>query len=755
MKKRRYILLLMIIMLILPLTGCVKYNANMDIKKDKSMYFSIIYAVDTSYFGNQEILDSKGKKELEEAGFTITDYKDGKMSGFTIARNIKNIDFVSSEDADGYSLSGILEKDAVKAKIFKVKKGFLKNTYVADFKFDAADSGMDSKSYIESNTNLRKALDPDMSSEIDMNELESSLAKTLDLSFNVTLPYSAISSNANSKNDNNRSLSWNLSSSEASSVKFEFALYNTTNIYMTVGGGIALLVIVLIAIMNNKNKSGSLCGAGTKSSIPIVGGPSIMNSSSNVPSNIAVVPPKDSETNKSSQIGFDSTLGNVKEPLKEENKNLENDKLSFNDGENKSELQAMFNPTDVFLASSDTINNTVLLNDEKTFAVASDENGLGNNLEFGSINNKQEEKKEEPVTLSLRPIDNNGNAIVNDNNIMTNNNLGSQDNVPVMQAITDNTLKDDGFSSEKSDESPISITASNDLTSSSAENSDTNNSNDGVDDNQGGFDATTNDQNDIPVMQSLVEQTLVNTNVSLENEDNSIASTIEPNNFTLGPVENSDTKDSSAAINDNQNDVPIMQNLVEESSTDQNISLEKSDESPISITVPNDLVSGPVENGATNNSSDGVNDNQKDFDVTANNQSDVSIIQSIADNTLQSKETGQDKSSDINAGNQDDVENSIDLVVNPVTSFNEINSNIAVETKDMPVIQDTVGAALGSNTDEKSILQNVDIGTKSNESSELKQDISNEAVRNLPDMLIEKKILPLDSPVMIDEDINS
>ena len=59
------------------------------------------------------------------------------------------------------------------------------------------------------------------------------------------------------------------------------------------------------------------------------------------------------------------------------------------------------------------------------------------------INNKQEEKKEEPVTLSLRPIDNNGNAIVNDNNIMTNNNLGSQDNVPVMQAITDNTLKDD------------------------------------------------------------------------------------------------------------------------------------------------------------------------------------------------------------------------------------------------------------------------------------------------------------------------
>ena len=36
------------------MTGCVKFNANMDIKKDKSMKFEIIYALDASYFGEQE-----------------------------------------------------------------------------------------------------------------------------------------------------------------------------------------------------------------------------------------------------------------------------------------------------------------------------------------------------------------------------------------------------------------------------------------------------------------------------------------------------------------------------------------------------------------------------------------------------------------------------------------------------------------------------------------------------------------------------
>ena len=116
-------------LMIVSLTGCVKFNANMDIKKDKSMDFSIIYAVDTTYFGDDmELLDDANKKQLEESGFNVSDYSEDKMKGFKLVRNIKNIDTVSSTSEEEYSLSGVLEEDS-DDKMFKVKKGFLKNTW--------------------------------------------------------------------------------------------------------------------------------------------------------------------------------------------------------------------------------------------------------------------------------------------------------------------------------------------------------------------------------------------------------------------------------------------------------------------------------------------------------------------------------------------------------------------------------------------------------------------------------------------------
>ena len=54
MKKSLYILTIFIVAICL--SGCVKYNANMEIKKDKSMDFSIVYDMDTKYFGDQEVL---------------------------------------------------------------------------------------------------------------------------------------------------------------------------------------------------------------------------------------------------------------------------------------------------------------------------------------------------------------------------------------------------------------------------------------------------------------------------------------------------------------------------------------------------------------------------------------------------------------------------------------------------------------------------------------------------------------------------
>ena len=249
-------------------TGCVKFNANMDIKKDKSMDFNIIYALDTSVFGEDAKLEEKDFEEVKKAGFTVTKYKDGNMEGFELSRKIKNIDEVSTENDAEYNLSGMMDGKEENKYLFKVKKGLLKNTYTAKFKFDANESGLNQELTDDEDEPLADvnvtANDetgaPSNEIEIDENDLfggadYSQMMANLDLSFNVKLPYGAKSNNATKEEDGK--LIWKLSSTNAQAIEFEFNIYNQPVLY----GGIALIVLLVAAIVAlivlkvNKNKN--------------------------------------------------------------------------------------------------------------------------------------------------------------------------------------------------------------------------------------------------------------------------------------------------------------------------------------------------------------------------------------------------------------------------------------------------------------------------------------------------------------------
>ena len=263
MKKSLYILTIFIVAICL--SGCVKYNANMEIKKDKSMDFSIVYAMDTQYFGDQEVLTEENRKELEEEGFKVTDYQEDTMKGFTLTKSIKNIDELSTTENTDYSLSNI-EEDK---EMFKVEKGFFKNKYIANFKLDTEDSAITEEETSDgtitdgySDGTIEE--NPDSYSDFPMGSTEgyndssmddfSNMATSnLDLSLNVTLPYQAISNNATKTENDNKTLSWDLTSSEIETINFEFELYNMTNIYLTIGG-IALLIIIIIVVTVTKHK---------------------------------------------------------------------------------------------------------------------------------------------------------------------------------------------------------------------------------------------------------------------------------------------------------------------------------------------------------------------------------------------------------------------------------------------------------------------------------------------------------------------
>ena len=263
MKKSLYILTIFIVAICL--SGCVKYNANMEIKKDKSMDFSIVYAMDTQYFGDQEVLTEENRKELEEEGFKVTNYQEDTMKGFTLTKSIENIDELSTTENTDYSLSNIEEEK----EMFKVEKGFFKNKYIANFKFDTEDSAITeeetsdgtitdgySDGTIEENPDSYSDFPMDSTegyNDSSMDDFSNMATSNLDLSLNVTLPYQAISNNATKTENDNKTLSWDLTSSEIETINFEFELYNMTNIYLTIGG-IALLIIIIIVVTVTKHK---------------------------------------------------------------------------------------------------------------------------------------------------------------------------------------------------------------------------------------------------------------------------------------------------------------------------------------------------------------------------------------------------------------------------------------------------------------------------------------------------------------------
>ena len=269
MKKLRNVVVLLVVTLLL--TGCVKYNVNMEIRKDKSMNFEMIYAMNSSLLQGKDVFDEKELKEIKDKGFKVEKYDKDNMKGFTISREIKNIDYISSSDAKEYSLSAITKKGD--QKVFKVKKGLFKNKYTANLKFDSSDSKMSNGN---SNSQFREETDDDdllIDSKDDDSDLDldtddsdldldtddydySSMMSGMDMSINVKLPYKALSNNATEVTNDGKDLKWNLTTSGAQSIDFEFELYNMTTIYICIALGVVLLVgvIVLIVVLVSKGK---------------------------------------------------------------------------------------------------------------------------------------------------------------------------------------------------------------------------------------------------------------------------------------------------------------------------------------------------------------------------------------------------------------------------------------------------------------------------------------------------------------------
>ena len=252
MKKSFKVLCLMLVAFMM--SGCMKFNMNMDINSDKSMNLELIVAFANEMMGssNETNMDNSEIQKLKDNGFNVEEYSDDTMTGYTISTKINNIDDVSTEKDTMFNLNDIFNGEKL-SDIFTVKKGFLKNTYIV-------------KIGEEESTDMTNEFEDDLNSTYSDDSLLatddadlSMLLNSMDINFTINLPYKAISSNATNTENDGKTLVWQptSASNSSSNIEFSFELYNMTNIYLMVGIVILIIVIIIILIVKHCKKTKS------------------------------------------------------------------------------------------------------------------------------------------------------------------------------------------------------------------------------------------------------------------------------------------------------------------------------------------------------------------------------------------------------------------------------------------------------------------------------------------------------------------
>ena len=239
---KRKICALLIFLIPALLGGCVKMDVSMRIGKDKRMDLDYTLALHKTLvsMAEDELFSEETIQSLIDQGATVTDYSEGDYSGKKISASIPNIDYVSAPDVGEVDLLAVMN-DTNDLKLFRVEKGFLKNTYTANFIVDFAEEGGEDIEGIEG-----------------IEGLDLYQATGFDLKYAVHLPVEPEQCNgtlAGGGVDSGYDYTWKLSVAEKNVIQYTFSLINTMNlIFAGAGAALLILLIVIIAAASGRKK---------------------------------------------------------------------------------------------------------------------------------------------------------------------------------------------------------------------------------------------------------------------------------------------------------------------------------------------------------------------------------------------------------------------------------------------------------------------------------------------------------------------
>lgn len=284
-----------VLLILTTMTGCVKYKDTMTINSDKSMVFEGTHMVSDKLLESSdstEFFTEENRKALEERGITISDKKENGYTGISVSKKYDNIDKLSNETGKEVTISEYFDEKFDDSILFKVEKGFLKNKYTANFKYDSNvnPGGGASQAITENDNKLAVTTDelttttpevdegtvtepttpgddttvtpgeddttiPDDDNEIDPGLMN--LAGEMEFSFTVNLPEKALSNNASNVTNDGKTLVWSIMQSQTSNIEFSFELKNMTNYYILYGGialGVIIVIVIIITIIKKIKK---------------------------------------------------------------------------------------------------------------------------------------------------------------------------------------------------------------------------------------------------------------------------------------------------------------------------------------------------------------------------------------------------------------------------------------------------------------------------------------------------------------------
>ena len=248
MKKTIQLLLLFVLMV--NLTGCVKYNVDMEIRDNKSMTLQIVYGMEVSddifEFNPDDsedfIIDNDESDEgvsvddyayLKDKGFSVEKFVEEKddttISGVKITKTYTNIDEITDSKNFTLDFNKMFDeenKNAVNDVKFFSKKG---NKYVANFVFDFSDATAES-------------------SALEM------MDSMLELQYKVKLPNKNVRNNATSVSDDGSELVWDLKYGTKNEVNFEFSFNDDINWIPVIIIGIGIFAAAVLAILFIKRR---------------------------------------------------------------------------------------------------------------------------------------------------------------------------------------------------------------------------------------------------------------------------------------------------------------------------------------------------------------------------------------------------------------------------------------------------------------------------------------------------------------------